>query len=525
MNPRRLTLWLATLVAVAGLAGIAARVISDQPGTLDSDQSIWRLNYDIHGRGADWGTKTRIFLPQDSAHCRPVRESFTHSGLRVAILQAENGRQRSIVAVPVSTTKAARLTVDIHVQANSSTRAGLESPEPLSPEERARYLQANKNIPVGSQEVIETVRELVAEGGTRREVIEAIFEFCWQELALDSSGGPSDVKGVLLAGRASSLGRARAMVTLCRAADLPARVVRGVVLRNDGNAVLHAWAEVHVGQRWVPYDPEYGLSGEVGANYLVVCRDGGEVTRSLGAPGPQTRISVQRIAKSPVAGSRRSAGILAVLDLTRLPVGMQHTLAVLLLLPLGALITAAFRNLVGLETFGTFTPALLALSFVYADWLTGVLIFLSVIAIGLASRSVLGKLQLLVVPRLGAILTLVLLSLVMSVSVLDHFSLTPSARAVILPMVVLTMMIERFHVRAEEDSPLAALRLMAFTFLIAACCLVVLRWEMLGRLAVRFPEGNLIVLATLLLVGRYSGYRLTELIRFRDLARRGGEGA
>jgi hypothetical protein len=34
-----------------------------------------------------------------------------------------------------------------------------------------------------------------------------------------------------------------------------------------------------------------------------------------------------------------------------------------------------------------------------------------------------------------------------------------------------------------------------------------------------FPEGELFVVAGLLLIGRYSGYRLAELGRFRDITK------
>jgi len=185
-------------------------------------------------------------------------------------------------------------------------------------------------------------------------------------------------------------------------------------------------------------------------------------------------------------------------------------------MPLGALVTTLFRTVIGIRTFGTFTPTLLALSFVYADWTTGLLTFGVVLAIGLCSRALLDRLKLLVVPRLSVMLTLVVLCIVLMVSVLDYFNLTPSVQAVILPMVILTMTIERFYLTSEEDSPAFALQLLGTTMLIGACCYGVLRWKAVGRLVFTFPEIHLFTIAGLVLLGRYSGYRLTELWRFRD---------
>ena len=46
-------------------------------------------------------------------------------------------------------------------------------------------------------------------------------------------------------------------------------------------------------------------------------------------------------------------------------------------MPLGALLTAVLRTIIGIRTFGTFTPTLLALAFVYNDWRTGLVVFVA----------------------------------------------------------------------------------------------------------------------------------------------------
>ena len=43
--------------------------------------------------------------------------------------------------------------------------------------------------------------------------------------------------------------------------------------------------------------------------------------------------------------------------------------------------------------------------------------------------------------------------------------------------------------------------------------------DALEHLIVTFPELLLVILALVLMIGRYTGYRVTELLRFRALAR------
>jgi hypothetical protein len=44
-------------------------------------------------------------------------------------------------------------------------------------------------------------------------------------------------------------------------------------------------------------------------------------------------------------------------------------------------------------------------------------------------------------------------------------------------------------------------------------------WDKLEHFVFVFPEFLLILFAMTLIIGRYSGYRLSELLRFRALAR------
>jgi hypothetical protein len=54
---------------------------------------------------------------------------------------------------------------------------------------------------------------------------------------------------------------------------------------------------------------------------------------------------------------------------------------------------------------------------------------------------------------------------------------------------------------------------------IAALAYLVMKESHLQHLVFVFPELLLVLLAMTLVLGRYSGYRLTELFRFRAMAR------
>ena len=224
-------------------------------------------------------------------------------------------------------------------------------------------------------------------------------------------------------------------------------------------------------------------------------RDGVDIIRATDVTGLESVFSIVQLPPGSGTGRLGQRHPVEILDLTRLPLPMHEVLSLILLLPLGALVTSVFRTIIGIRTFGTFTPSLIALSFIFADWRTGVFVFALVVASGLLGRTVLDRLRLLLVPRLSVVLTLVVLCIVFSISLLDYWRYTPSTQAVLLPMVILTMTIERFYVTTEEDGPGFAVLLLLGTILVAFCCYLVLRWRAVGNLLLAFPEVHLFTVA------------------------------
>jgi hypothetical protein len=86
--------------------------------------------------------------------------------------------------------------------------------------------------------------------------------------------------------------------------------------------------------------------------------------------------------------------------------------SILLLVPLGAFLVVLLRNVIGISTFGTFMPVLVAMAFRETKLLNGVLLFTLIVALGLSIRFYLERLRLLLVPRLAAVLTVVVLLMV-----------------------------------------------------------------------------------------------------------------
>ena len=202
-----------------------------------------------------------------------------------------------------------------------------------------------------------------------------------------------------------------------------------------------------------------------------------------------------------------------------MPIETQQNFKILLLVPVGAFIMLILRNLVGIKTFGTFMPVLVALSFNWTGLIPGLILFATIITLGLLVRFYLERLKLLLVPRLTAVLIIVVLLMALVTVVSNKLGINVGLSVALFPMIILTMTIERVSVAWEERGPGFAVKQALGSLFIAALAYLVMGQERLQHLIFVFPELLLVLLAVTLVLGRYSGYRLTELFRFRALAR------
>lgn len=378
-------------------------------------------------------------------------------------------------------------------------------PFPTSPE-------LGEPLDTALQELVEQVRSQSADAASL--TVELL-----KRLA-DSSGDQN--VALLLNGKTDSTSRARVAITVLAAAQVPARLIRGVnLVDRERQARVLPWLEVHDGERWLYFDPSNGAQG-LPDNFLIWWRGEDPLYGMDGGNKPEITFSVQRNEADPVLVAERRVQTvqsrISDFSLFSLPIQTQAVYAVLLMIPLGALVVVLLRNVVGITTFGTFMPVLVALAFRETEVLAGVILFSLVVALGLLLRFFMENMRLLLVPRLASVLIIVVMLMAL-ISIVSHqLGLDMGLSVGLFPMVILTMTIERMSIVWEERGPAEAIQQGVGSLIVAAICFSVMEIDVLKHLFFVFPELLLWVLAVCLVLGRYSGYRLLELVRFKSLA-------
>lgn len=306
-------------------------------------------------------------------------------------------------------------------------------------------------------------------------------------------------------------------------ANIPARIVNGVELREKQHSLpLIQWLEFYQDGGWQAVDIQNAKLG-VSPKYLPWWRGDQNLFTLQGGRDLSIEMSAKYNREDAITQamwkSKNASRVINNLSLLELPIDTQLMFNIVLMIPIGALVITLLRQLIGIPTFGTFMPVLIALSFRETGLLWGITLFGIVVMIGLFLRAYFDELRLLVVPRLAAVLTIVVM-LIAALTVISYrFGINAGLSVTLFPMIILTMTIERMALITEEFGAKAA-RGTAYGSLVAASlAYFAMHNPVMEHLIFLFPELLLIVLAICILLGRYNGYKLSEYFRFKKLAK------
>ena len=194
------------------------------------------------------------------------------------------------------------------------------------------------------------------------------------------------------------------------------------------------------------------------------------------------------------------------------------TVILLLVLPVIATILAFFKQVVGITTFGLYTPSIIALSFLALGWGLGVLFLFFIILTGYATRALMKRWRLLYIPKVAIILTVVSVTLLLLLGTSAFFGVAVTRETVFILLVMSTLAESFLNLKTEEGWN-AALLGISETIAVALLCVFIVQWGAFQSMLLAYPELILLTLVINAVLGRYSGLRLVEYFRFQEVFR------
>ncbi|KEF32917.1 hypothetical protein D777_00479 [Marinobacter nitratireducens] len=302
-------------------------------------------------------------------------------------------------------------------------------------------------------------------------------------------------------------------------AGIPARTADGLKLEDARRRQqLTPFLQIYNGERWLTFDPKTAEQG-VPENLLLWRQGAGSLLDVIGADNSEVGFSIlrQTVPALQLATMQFESKGLGFLSFYELPIEEQSMFRMLLLLPLGAFVVAFMRMVIGIRTSGTFMPVLIAVAFVQTTLVPGLIAFLAVVSIGLLMRGYLSSLNLLLVSRISALIILVIF-ITAGMSIIGYqMGFNTGMTVTFFPMVIIAWTIERMSILWEEEGGREVLIQGAGSLFVAICAYLLMSAPLAGHLTFNFPELHLVVLGLILLMGQYTGYKLSELKRFTPM--------
>lgn len=197
-----------------------------------------------------------------------------------------------------------------------------------------------------------------------------------------------------------------------------------------------------------------------------------------------------------------------------------QALNLILVLPVIAAIIVVVRTVIGIETFGTFSPVIVSLAFLATGLQWGAALFAVIVGVGAFVRALLQHVRLQLVARL-AILIAVVAGVMAGLTVIGaSFGIGALMNVSIFPMVIMSNVIENFTTSQAEFGTREAVRLTINTLGLAALCYLTIEATGLQSLLLSFPELLIGAIVIDIGLGKWRGLRLLEYWRFLDLTRR-----
>lgn len=200
-----------------------------------------------------------------------------------------------------------------------------------------------------------------------------------------------------------------------------------------------------------------------------------------------------------------------------------NTIVLILLIPILATIVTFVRTIVGLPSLEMLVPIILSFVFVAVGVVIGLVVLAAVMAASFVSRRLLRKAQLMYFPKRSISLLLLSFFVFAALTVAIAFEPTRISELSIFPILILTLLGDSLVSVQLHKSMRETMIITLVTIFLGLIGFLLATMVPVRNLIILYPEVVLLTLPLNLIMGRYFGLRLSEVIRFRTFQTYGGE--
>ncbi len=260
----RVLLLASMLACTASLKNSNARPISKQiregqpPSRMTSIQNNiveFDLTFDFSVPGETRKISLTVVLPKtipsrqeiiDTNYSLEPTRIFHKNGNRYAEFILNKPKKHISIDISI---KAELFRYDLHTSKENRQQDNFKNSEP------SNFLKHEQHIEKDHIEIQQVAKGI--EGQTEKEIVKNIYDYVINNMKYTKHGRKEwGAVKALQKGRGDCSEYSDLFVAICRAKNIPARVVTGYTVRPDSTSQKHNWAEVYLQDYgWVPFEP------------------------------------------------------------------------------------------------------------------------------------------------------------------------------------------------------------------------------------------------------------------------------
>lgn len=190
-----------------------------------------------------------------------------------------------------------------------------------------------------------------------------------------------------------------------------------------------------------------------------------------------------------------------------------------LFLPVVVTMVTFLRLVIGLSSLGSRMPLIFTYTFLVLGVKVGVLAILILAAISYLFRRRLFRSHLLYTAKVGILTSFLGVVLLFLIGGVTYFSMGTVDFAHVLMLILLASMIDRVAGVEGDRGIWSTVRVLSETLVISVCSYGIISWDSLQVLLLSHPEILILFIVANVFMGRFTGLRLMEYFRFREILR------
>ena len=499
------------LIAVGLAIFLLKSLALHYPVAPDARATLWDFEIYLEFEGRNQPARIESYIPANDVDRTFAQEEFYNGSFGLSLIGEPETRNRK--AVWTYRYPSNRKVLRYAAQTIGETKA---TPLPLAFRESEPQVIPFEADPVKRQAFIVWSGNLRQRSADERSFADIALKETFEKR--DDGEQYADEISALLDDQSGTVGRLELARQLLQSQGVPARIAGGVYLSEARRRVdTHRWLEYHVGGKDFRFFPD----GEP-TRFFTIWYGPRPLVDASGVNDLEVQIALRSRETEAAAIAQSAPGALGefgrAIGFSGLPLTTQLVYQVLVTIPVGIALLVFLRQFVGFTTLGTFMPVLIGIAFRETALLNGIILFSLLVALGLALRFYLEKLHLLLVPRLAVVLIFIVMAMAGITILMTGANQAIGLSISLFPMVILTMTIERMSIVWEETSASEAIKQGLGRLVAASIAYLAMSNNYIEYLMYQFPELLLVLMGLCVLMGRYTGLRLTEFWRFRALA-------